>query len=350
MIPNQILRPYSAQKPIFRLAAALSLLLFTTAECGAFQQRISLVDLVSIELKPESIVNQESVRLVDVATIKSGNMGLMQVVEQVEVCELDDLNSARRVTQLNVRARLVLAGLTLDQIRFSGPNETQVKFGEPDYVTDEAIATEANQVLCQEMGLESRDVRVQLQNALMQTMPPAIQNMNGLKVKVIPPNKVTLGTVTMGVQFWNKNQLLVTRYAVFNVRKRHRVAIARASLSKEYPLDVGAVEFDERYLAEPTDELSMDQIRGRNVKAVVPAGAILQMKDLQASRTGKAITIKKGELVKVTAFNGRLRLQMSNVEAVTEGGIGETIELKNRSSARTFSGEVTSPGHVTVRL
>ena len=340
----------SAKAIAFRLATALSLLLFTMADCGAFQQRVALVDIVSIELKPSSLVNQETVKLADVAVVRSGNMGLQQVVEQVEVYELRDLNSAKKVTQLNIRARLVLAGLTLDQIRFSGPNETEVRFGEPDYVTDEAIETEAHRVLCQEMGLESLDLTVQLQNAMMQTMTPAIQNMNGLKVKVVPPNKITLGIVTMGVQFWNNNQILITRYATFNVRKRHHVAIARASLSKEYPLDIGAVEFEERYLAEPTDELSMDQIRGRNVKAVVPAGAVLQLKDLQTSRTGKAIAIKKGDPVKVTASNGRLKLQMSNAEAITEGGVGEIIELRNRSTERTFSGEVTSPGHVTVRL
>ena len=76
----------SAKAIAFRLATALSLLLFTMADCGAFQQRVALVDIVSIELKPSSLVNQETVKLADVAVVRSGNMGLQQVVKQVEVC------------------------------------------------------------------------------------------------------------------------------------------------------------------------------------------------------------------------------------------------------------------------
>lgn len=87
-------------------------------------------------------------------------------------------------------------------------------------------------------------------------------------------------------------------------------------------------------MAAPADELVLEQIEGRNVKTVVPAGAVLQLKDLQLSRTGRAIAIKKGENVKVVAINGKLRIQMMQVEAMQDGGIGEVIELRNERLAR----------------
>lgn len=345
---------FTAFSPVCRqtslLLSAAVLWLFSSPETHGFQQRISIDQIVGIELKEEVTSNRDVVLLSDVATISCGDSRIKDMVEQVELCELKPLDTSKRISQLNVRTRLVLAGMTLEQIRFSGPREVVVNFGEPNVLTDDTIETEAHRVLCQEMGVESFDLTVQLQSTLMETMSPKIQSMNDLKVKVVPPNKVTLGSSTMGVQFWKDDRILVTRFASFNVRKRHRVAIARASLSKELPLDGRSIEFADRFLAAPADELVLEQIEGRNVKAVVPAGAVLQLKDLQLSRSGKAIAIKKGENVKVVAINGKLRIQMMQVEAMQDGGIGEVIELRNRETGKTFSGEVTAPGRAVVRL
>ena len=340
----------SVYRQSFLLLSAAVLWYCSSPKTHGFQQRISVDQVVGIELKENVTSDRDVVLLCDVATINCGDSRLREIVEHVELCELNPFDISKRITQLNVRTRLVLAGLTLDQIRFSGAREVVVSFGEPNVLTDDAIETEAHRVLCQEMGVESFDLSVQLQSTLMETMSPKIQSMNDLKVKVVPPNKVTLGSTTMGVQFWKDDRILVTRFASFNVRKRHRVAIARASLSKEFPLDGRSIEFADRFLSAPADELSLEQIEGRNVKAVVPAGAVLQLKDLQLSRTGRAIAIKKGENVKVVAINGKLRIQMMQVEAMQDGGIGEVIDLRNRETGKIFSGEVTAPGRAVVRL
>jgi flagella basal body P-ring formation protein FlgA len=225
-----------------------------------------------------------------------------------------------------------------------------VSFGISNRVTDQEIEVEAHRLLCDEMGADPRDLSVNLQSALMATMSQKIQDMNDVQVKVIPPSRINLGSLNMGVQFWHDNKILVTRFAAFSVRKRHRVAIAKASLSKAVPLGEQSIDFEERFLATPADELTFEQISGRSVKSVVQAGAIIQLKDLQASETGKAVVIRKGDNVKVVAVLGSLRVEMANAEAVQDGGLGDFINLKNRETGKTIVGEVKARGRVLVEL
>jgi flagella basal body P-ring formation protein FlgA len=271
-------------------------------------------------------------------------------IEQIEVCEFDEKTKERTISHINIRSRLVLSGVTLDHVRLFGNKECLVSFGISNHVTDQEIEVEAHRLLCDEMGADPRDLSVNLQSALMATMPPKIQDMNDVQVKVVPPSRINLGSLNMGVQFWHDDKILVTRFAVFSVRKRHRVAIAKASLSKAVPLGEQSIDFEERFLATPADELTFEQISGRSVKSVVQAGAIIQLKDLQSSETGKAVVIRKGDNVKVAAVIGSLRVEMANAEAVQDGGLGDFINLKNRETGKTIVGEVKARGRVLIEL
>ncbi len=312
--------------------------------------RMSIRDFVTLEIRSYTRIPNRSVTIADVAQVICADNNLKQAVELIEICNIDELSPEKIVTHRSFRTRLVLAGLTLEQIRIRGAQECKVEFGEPDLVTDQQVELEARKTLCQVMGLTADDLQVQLQTALMQTMTPDIQKTDGLVVKVVPPLKAALGNTSLNIQFWKDGRLLTTRCASFSVRKRFRVAVARASLSREYSLDHSTVGFEERFLTEPADELTLDQIEGRSVKSVVLAGGLIQTKDLQSSKTGKAVAVKKGELVKVIATNGSLKLQLYNVEAMEDGGTGETIQFKNRESGKTFSARVAGPGAAEVRL
>lgn len=327
---------------------------------GAFQdqpkassqtpQRMSIRDFVTLEIRPFTRVPNQSVTIADVAQVICADSNLKQVVELIEICSINEESPEKVVTHRSFQTRLVLAGLTLEQVSFRGAKECKVEFGQPELITDQQIELEARKTLCHVMGLSADELQVQLQMALMQLMTPDIQKIDGLEVKIVPPLKPSLGNMSLNVQFWKDGRLMTTRCASFSVRKRFRVAVARASLSREYSLDHSTVGFEERFLSEPADELTLDQLEGRTVKSVVLAGGLIQAKDLQSSKTGKAIAVKKGELVKVTATNGSLKLQLYNVEAMEDGGTGETIQFKNRESGKTFSARVAGPGAAEVRL
>ena len=61
-----------------------------------------------------------------------------------------------------------------------------------------------------------------------------------------------------------------------------------------------------------------------------------------------AILVKRGQDVVVTAGSGQGFLISVKAEALQDGGINETIRLKNVESGRLLSAEVTGPG--TARL
>lgn len=57
-----------------------------------------------------------------------------------------------------------------------------------------------------------------------------------------------------------------------------------------------------------------------------------------------AVLVKRGQDVLVTAGSGQGFLITVKAEALQDGGIGETIRLKNAESNRSLSAEITGPG------
>jgi flagella basal body P-ring formation protein FlgA len=200
------------------------------------------------------------------------------------------------------------------------------------------------------LGVEEKDLTVRLQNAFMQAIPAAVRESDGLRIEITPPTRKGLGLVNMQVQLWSDSNLVLSRSASFEVRKRHRVAVARVSLTRDVPLDERAVQFENRLLAAEMDELDPAQVRGRSVRANVSAGSILQMRDLQTTTGASTPLVKRGEMVQVNAMSGRLRTTLRNAEALQNGGLGETIELKNRESGQNLAGRVVGPGKVLIQI
>jgi flagella basal body P-ring formation protein FlgA len=60
--------------------------------------------------------------------------------------------------------------------------------------------------------------------------------------------------------------------------------------------------------------------------------------------------VKRGDMVQVIAFSGRLRTSLRDAEALHDGGLGEMIELKNRDTGLKISGRVMGPGQVLIRV
>ena len=153
------------------------------------------------------------------------------------------------------------------------------------------------------------------------------------------------------MQLWKEDELLLTRPAVFDVRRRHRVAVARVSLSREVPLNESSVQFENRFMTTEVDELEPNQILGRSVRGTLASGSIVQMRDLQtASHSNADMLVKRGDAVVVTAVARRLRTSMRNVEALEDGRLGDRIRMKNRDSGKEIVGEVLGTGQAIVRL
>lgn len=304
---------------------------------------------ILIQLNPSATVTSSQVLLGDVATVTSANTVRKGEAEALEIRLLDPLNESEAVTAKSIRTRLVLAGWDLDEFSLAGANSVEVSYREPQILNDADIEAQAHKALCKALDAEEKDLSVLLQNAFVQSLPTNIRDTEGLRVEIVPPRK-GLGMVSMQIQLWKDKELLTTRTAAFEVRRRHRVAVARVSLTRDVPLNENTVQFENRFLSTEVDELDASQVLGRNLRSNVVAGSILQMRDMQNSSGRAQVMIRKGEPVQVIVIAGRLRTAMQNAEALQDGNLGDSIRLKNRESGQEISGQVLGPGQVLIRV
>lgn len=306
---------------------------------------------IRVQLRETAIVNSNQVLLSSIATIDCSDLIQKAEVENVELKLLDLTQPSELISQRFVTIRLVVAGFSMDELKVSGASQTVVVFQPPSKLTDTQVEDQAILVLSQSLNAKPEDLNVLLQNGFVQSLPEGLQKADGLELKVLAPARRNLGPVTLPVQIWKNNQLVLTRMAVFEVRRRHRVAVARVSLSREVPVNESSVQFENRFLTTEVDELEPAQVLGRTVRGSLVAGSIVQMRDLQTeTRSTADLLIKKGDAIQVLAHAGRLRTSIRNVESLQDGRLGERIRMKNRDSGMEIVGEVLGPGQAIVRV
>ncbi len=327
----------------------------TIALCAAVMpdaaSRQAVAAEIQIQLNETAVVSSEKVLLSSIATVLCSDPVRVKEVEAVELKLLDLTLPSETISKRFVHIRLIIAGFRMEDLRISGADQTVVTFQQPQKLTDTQIEECALRVLSQAVNAAPADLQVLLQSGFVQSLPDNLRDMNALQLKVLPPARRSLGPVTLSVQLWKDDELLLTRSAVFDVRRRQRVAVARVSLSREVPINESNVQFENRFMTTDVDELEPNQIIGRNVRGSVVAGSVVQMRDLQTNmQTNRDMLVKRGDVVQVIAVAQRLRTSVRNIEALEDGRLGDRIRMKNRDSGKEIVGEVLGPGQAIVRV
>lgn len=313
--------------------------------------RTAVADEIRIHLNAQAVVSETTVLLGSIATVSCNDQRLTKAIEAVDVKLLDITQPSETISQRLVRIRLILAGYKIEDLRMTGADQTVVIFQPPQKLTDAQVEQQALEVLSQAFNVAPEDLRVTLQSGFVQSLSADIRGMDALELKILPPSRRSLGQVTLSLQLWKDNGLLLTRSAVFDVRRRHRVAVARVSLSREVPIDESNVQFENRFLSTEVDELEPNQILGRNVRGMLVPGSVVQMRDLQTTaRPNSDMLVRKGDSIQVIAVARQLRTSIRNIEALEDGRLGDRIRMKNRDSGKEIVGEVLGPGQAIVRV
>ncbi|MFO1000829.1 MAG: flagellar basal body P-ring formation chaperone FlgA [Planctomycetaceae bacterium] len=331
-------------QPLPRFSVRTLLTVIVTITCSQLMGG----DLLTIELKQTATVVSPQVLLRDVAKVRSRAFSDQMAAEVIELRLLDLAFEEETINAQSIRTRIVLAGWSIDDIRIIGAKEVRVSYHEPEPLTDTEIEDAALEAAFAVIGGDKEDISVKLQGVFVQSLPPNIRDLDGLMAQVTPPPTVGPGRNLMQIQIWDGDQIVATRSAAFDVRRRQTVAVAKVSLTRDKPIDEQSVKFERRFVSATLDELDASQVFGQRVRSNVVAGTILQARDFQTTHSGARILIKRGDLVSAYTRAGRLETRLRNMEAMQDAGLGDTIKLMNRDSDNLVSGKVVGPGTVRV--
>ena len=306
---------------------------------------------VTVRLKDGVTLPERSVRLGDIADVRSADARAAAAAEQLEIISIEDVTGPLVVSRKYVRIRLVLDGWALEDIRIDGATECRILMRDPEVVTDAAIELSARSALEKSCGLQGDELTVRLASPVMSMLPERVRQTDGLLVEVLPPAKNPLGTVMLTARFWDDEKLVAGQVARFEVLRRFRVAVTEVSLRRNQVLDKSMFRLEQRYLPAEADELTSEMIVGRRLRGDLKVGSVLSLRDLEDDTTAAPQRlIRKADRIPVVARGGTVRVSLQAAEALQDGREGDMIAVKNMESGRVFRGRVTANGGVEVRV
>ncbi len=304
-----------------------------------------------IELREEVEMDHDDVQLGDIARIHAADPDVRQHISELDMGVLDGETTGLMIGRSRVAIRLRLSGLDASEFQISGATKSVVRRRVPQVVTDSAIESAAVPTMEDALGVPASQLRVRLNSPMMATLPKQVQDEVGLRVEVQSPLSARIGTVSLTVRLWRGPQLVFSRSGRFEVFQQQHVAVTRTSLPRGHVIEARDVQFTDRFLAIPADQLDESQVIGRQVRNTLPAGRMIAVRDLLAAPTPKQKQlIKARDNVSVTAISGQLRVKLTAAEAMEAGKAGDVIKIRNLKSKEIITGRVTGAGQVEIRL
>lgn len=137
-----------------------------------------------------------------------------------------------------------------------------------------------------------------------------------------------------------------TVFVPAQVRLYRPVLVATRPLSRNAPIQQGDAILAERDVGQLTQGYMTDlsQVDGKKLTRSVQTDQVLA-----TTHVAMAEVIRKGDQVVINARSGAISVKMPG-EALSDGGVGEQIRVRNTRSQRIVRGRVLGPGAVEVQM
>jgi len=158
------------------------------------------------------------------------------------------------------------------------------------------------------------------------------------------PGQRESGSLSVGVRCEGGHPW--TLYNKVRVKAYRNVVVLKNAVRQGSVLTEADLDLEKRDLAELRGNYftAFEQAVGRSLKRTLPAGAVLSSEGLSVPKM-----IQRGQKVIIQAESENFAVKMSG-QALSDGGIGQRIRVRNDQSARIVEGTVAGPGLVRIGL
>lgn len=159
-----------------------------------------------------------------------------------------------------------------------------------------------------------------------------------------PPGSRKMGSTSVGVACEDEKPWKI--YVPVKISVFAEIAVVSRPLLRGDTLKEGDIELERRDISRLGQRFINDYsgFLGYQLRQAVSAGTVLQARMLRVPEL-----VKRGEKVILLASGGGIEIRMMG-EALSDGGKGAVIRVRNIKSKRIVEGEVVSKGVVKVRL
>jgi flagella basal body P-ring formation protein FlgA len=297
------------------------------------------VPLVKIVLRAAAEVPSRDVTIADIADVEGGTEQLRDWIGQLDLSEPPRAGHTVRVTSQQVAFRIRLAGLDDRLFAVGGSRDVRVSPASYEVPESELIAVAENFVR-QRLPWDSEDVVIQpAQASIMKIVVPALKSDVRLEAN-LRSQRTPFGRVRIDVSIWVNGRKQQEVPVLLDVRVYQLVALAKRRIERGQILSDDNIHFDRRPIEGMNDFLTAkDGPIGQRAKRSIPASQAVTAADIEPADLEKQALVKQGDVVKIVARAGGLRLSTTG-EALQEGAAGKMIRVRNVDSKLVVTGRV----------
>lgn len=326
----------------------------------------------TVSLKDESAAQGTIVTLRDVADVRCPDAAVRQRLETLDLWEFKGSDEAEATIPVGlIQMRLLLAGLSVDDVTFTGMETAHVRRAgirqaaatrpaaasrtDACPLTDLMLEERLMLQIAQRLELSPQDVRVQLAApCLGRSLPPGVAGTLGtLELTLL--DRPEPGRIQVGVRVVKDDRVVARLSAQVDVALRLPVLIASQPLARGTVVDETAVDERLEWVTRNDPRPRKESAIGSRVNRDLGEGYLLKMTDflrkpeVPAGSTTE-YAIRSRDKVRMTARKGPLVVVLRGAEAQQQGRVGEWISIKNLESNRIVTAKVVGPGEVEIPL
>jgi flagella basal body P-ring formation protein FlgA len=317
-------------------------LIVMVAMCLLSPAAFSSNDGTCLTLKAAAHVEQESVRLSDIATLTGTSQNQLKALGATVVARAPQPGQTRFVGIDYIRIRLKQAGVDTASITFKGPQDAKVT-RQAEALPIRRIQRAIETAIRSRMPWKNEDVTIG-----KITLDETIQLPTGrLTYRIVPSrNEDYLGRTNLALHLFVDGEPVRKVWVNTTISVMADVVTVIRPLGKHAYIEAADLSVERRNL----EDLSSDTVRriedalgNRTTRMIYPQTV------LQSTMFASPPLVRRGDIVKIVANTGPMIITATG-RVKQQGCKGEMVRVVNTDSNRIITARVTGPGAVEVNF
>lgn len=303
--------------------------------------RFSEAGLICIKGLEKAEVNSNDIYLGRIAGISGDNQVLVKRLKGIVIARAPLPGKSRHIKENYIRLRLKQNEIDLSQIRLAAPGGIEVIRGSVE-VTKEDISRVVTEFIYANIPWERERVKIRDIRVKSNVILP-----KGKVTYSVEPLKNTdfKGSVPLPLHFSVNGHFQKRILVTADIEVLAEVVVTKRPLRRFRRITEDDIEIREKNLAELPSNIILDyeEVLGKRAKRNISANRVLRSDLIEFPPL-----VKRGDVVRLIAESGGLRITTLGMVKQREGRRGERVRIENLDSKKSLYGRVVDAGTVRV--
>ncbi len=304
----------------------------------------------------------------DFAILTGGSAALRAKAASLDLEQLNQSQKSVEIKSEQVMYRLMLAGISRQEFLMTGKSEIIAKL-KPEFSSNSSIQSSNRNgdsslrgtqerleeslaiQIASKFGLDSGKLVVRLDGASAKTLSKLDIDPDFCLIEGGIGIDVPVGAVRLQTQLRERSGEVVRSNLSVNVSVLRDLVIAKRNISKGELFDDDNVQHVSRPVSDKNVRFaSYAQAIGKSATGDIQQYSVVRIQNVAAPSTQRLRPdVSRNKIVTALVAVGSLKVELKNARTVTEGRIGETIEIINPNSKKRMVAVVIDSNTVEVR-